>query len=139
MRVVADTNIWFRGLFRRPSYPGQVMDAWLADRFTLITSEPLLAELAEVLARPKTRAKCGITLEQADQFLASMRLLAEIVPIIGNQHGCRDHDDDMFIETALVGNADVLVSQDEDLLSMVVPGIQVVNSWQFIQLLNAPR
>ena len=45
----------------------------------------------------------------------------------------------MFIEPAIVGNADVLVSQDEDLLSMVVPGIQVVNSWQFIQLLNAPR
>jgi putative PIN family toxin of toxin-antitoxin system len=115
------------------------MDAWLADRFTLITSEPLLAELAEVLARPKTRAKCRITPEQADQFLASMRLLAEIVPITGSPQGCRDPDDDIFIETAVVGHADVLVSQDEDLLSMAVPGIRMVNSGQFLQLLDDPR
>ena len=136
MRVVADTNIWFRALFRRSSYPGQVMDAWLADRFTLVTSEPLLAELADVLTRPITVRKCGITPEQADHFLASMRLLAEMVPITGTQQFCRDSDDDMFIETAIVGHATAIVSQDDDLLAMRIPGIRVMTAGEFLRLLD---
>jgi putative PIN family toxin of toxin-antitoxin system len=112
------------------------MDAWLADRFTLVTSEPLLEELADVLARPITVRKCRITPEQADHFLTSMRLLAEMVPTTGTQHFCRDPDDDMFIETAIAGHADVIISQDDDLLAMRIPGIQVLTAGEFLRLLN---
>ena len=36
--------------------------------------------------------------------------------VVLNTMGCRDSDDDKFLETALVGDADALVSDDSDLL-----------------------
>jgi predicted nucleic acid-binding protein len=36
--------------------------------------------------------------------------------VVLNTMGCRDCHDDKFLETALVGNADALVSGDSDLL-----------------------
>jgi uncharacterized protein len=137
VRVVVDTNIWVRGQLRRASYPGQVVDAWLAGRFTLITSEPLLEELADVLTRPKVRAKIRITPEEAAALVADMRTLSETVALPGTLRLCRDPEDDMVVETALVGQADVIVSQDDDLLSLSAPDLLVLTAPQFLALLLA--
>jgi len=51
---VVDTNLFVRGLLKGPvSLP--LIQAWKEGRFTLVASEELLAELFEVLARPKFR------------------------------------------------------------------------------------
>jgi predicted nucleic acid-binding protein len=47
--------------------------------------------------------------------LATLQERAEVVPIQGNLKVCRDPNDDMVIETAIRGGADVLVSTDKDL------------------------
>lgn len=44
-----------------------------------------------------------------------MRQNARLVPVLGRVRVCRDRDDDMLIEVAQEGRADVLVSRDEDL------------------------
>ncbi len=52
LRVVIDTNLFVRGLLKGPvTIP--LMQAWKEQRFKLVTSEKLIAELFEVLARPK--------------------------------------------------------------------------------------
>lgn len=136
MRTVIDTNIWFRGTVRANSYPGRIIQALRERRFTLVTSEELILELAEVLNRPRSRSKYGITPEQVEQLVAEIRILGDIVTIPGDLHLCRDPKDDMFLEAALVGKADVLVSQDDDLLSMTVPGLVIVNAYEFVQMLG---
>lgn len=53
-RVVVDTNLFVRGLLKGP-HTLPLIQAWKEERFTLVTSEALLAELFEVLARPRFR------------------------------------------------------------------------------------
>lgn len=45
----------------------------------------------------------------------SCEIISKWVSITGASLGCRDRDDDKFLETALVGNADYLVTGDKDL------------------------
>ena len=52
LRAVIDTNVFVRGLLKGPvTLP--LIQAWKEQRFRLVTSEELIAELFEVLARPK--------------------------------------------------------------------------------------
>jgi uncharacterized protein len=136
VRAVLDANMWVRGLLRGASYPGQVVDAWRARLFTLVSSEPLLEELADVLARPKVRCKTGLTADQASVFVAELRNACDLVAIPGTLQLCRDPDDDAVIETVILGNAAVIVSQDEDLLSLAIPGLPVLTAPEFLDLLS---
>lgn len=96
--------------------------------FELITSEPLLRELADVLARKRI----GLEPMQALEFVALVAGVASIVEIRGLSMGCRDPRDDKVIETALNANADFVVARDRDLhdpraryaLEKVGPGIR---------------
>ena len=51
-------------------------------------------------------------------FLAQLEAVSEWVSITGAKLGCRDPDDDKLLETALLGEADYLVTGDRDLLAM---------------------
>jgi predicted nucleic acid-binding protein len=52
---------------------------------------------------------------RASDLLATLQDRAEVVPIQGDLKVCRDPNDDMVIETAIRGAADVLVTGDKDL------------------------
>jgi putative PIN family toxin of toxin-antitoxin system len=86
-----------------------------ARRFTLVTSEPLLAELSAVLARPRFARRYGVTAADSAELVALLRERAEMAPVVGTVRLCRDPDDDVVIETALSGGAEALVTRDDDL------------------------
>ena len=50
--------------------------------------------------------------------MAQLEAVSEWVSITGAKLGCRDSDDDKLLETALMGEADCLVTGDRDLLEM---------------------
>jgi uncharacterized protein len=81
VRVVLDANIWIRGFLRKASYPGRVVDAWRGRRFTLVSSEPLLEEIADVLSRPRIQRKTGLTADQIALFLVELRSACDLVTI----------------------------------------------------------
>ena len=85
------------------------------DRFTAVTSEPLLIELATVLTRPRLAHRYGLTAEEIAGLLGTIRALAELAVVRGEVQICHDPKDDMVIETAINGHADALVSRDDDL------------------------
>ncbi len=65
-------------------------------------------------------------------FLAQLEAVSEWVSITGAKLGCRDPDDDKLLETALLGNADCLVTGDRDLLEMSsFHGIPIVTPADF--------
>ena len=51
-------------------------------------------------------------------FLAQLETVSEWVAIVGAKLGCRDPDDDKLLETALMGEADCIVTGDQDLQVM---------------------
>ena len=53
MRVVLDTNILIGALITKGTPPDRLYRAWLRGEIELVTSATQMAELAEVLARPR--------------------------------------------------------------------------------------
>jgi putative PIN family toxin of toxin-antitoxin system len=114
-RVVVDTNVLVSRLLAAESVPGlAVREARRRGR--LLVSEATLNELAEVLARAKFDRY--VSLEQRKQFLRQLGRIAELVPIIQVIRECRDPKDDKFLEVALNGRADAIITGDADLLGM---------------------
>jgi putative PIN family toxin of toxin-antitoxin system len=114
-RVVVDTNLLVSRLLAAESIPGQAVRE-ARRRGRLLVSEATLSELVDVLAREKLDRY--ISLEQRQQFLRQLGRVAELVPIIRLVRECRDPKDDMFLEVALNGSADVIITGDADLLQM---------------------
>lgn len=111
-------------------------------RFTLIASEPLLAEVADVAQRPRLR-RSGITPEAANELLAFLARTATLVSVPGTARFCRDPKDDVLIETALAGSAAVIVSRDDDLTrvpelkeTLAELGIRVLTVRRFLEELE---
>ena len=117
VRTVVDANVWVSAAISSEGASARIAAAFRAEHFTVITSEPLLDEIAGVLQRPRLARRYGVTAEKASALLDVLRDRAEIVGITGMLRVCRDPDDDAVIETAIVGKADVIVSGDDDLLS----------------------
>jgi putative PIN family toxin of toxin-antitoxin system len=115
VRAVVDTNVWISALLNPAGAPAAVRIALQQQQFTLVTSEPLLEELAAVLARPRFAQRYGVTPADIAELVALLRERGEVVPIAGTVRLCRDPDDDMVIETAFNGRADALVTRDDDL------------------------
>jgi len=114
-RVVVDTNVLLSRLLAAESVPGMAVRE-ARRRARLLVSDATLNELVEVLAREKLDRY--ISLEQRRQFLRQLGRIAELVPIIQLVRECRDPKDDKFLEVALNGRADAIITGDADLLRM---------------------
>src|SRR5438128_2339384 len=95
---LGDTNVFVSALINRAGFPARVMAAFAVGRFTLVTSEPLLEELAVKLCLPRIRRRTGLTPEQVADLIDAMRELAEVVEVTGEVKLCRDPDDDRVID-----------------------------------------
>lgn len=113
MRVVLDTNVVVSALLLSDSVPRQAFDKAL-DPGEIIISTPVLLELAEVLSRDKLNKY--LTEQERMRFLVALLKESELVRITEQISDCRDPNDNKFLELAVGGNADVLVTGDDDLL-----------------------
>jgi putative PIN family toxin of toxin-antitoxin system len=114
-RLVVDTNVFTSAIIFPRSVPRQVVDHAL-DHGVVIFSEATMRELTEVLSRSKFDS--FVSRAERELFLAQIESTAEFVPIIQLVRECRDPKDDKFLEVALNGRADVIVTGDADLLTL---------------------
>jgi len=112
-RIVIDTNVVISALIFAGS---RSMNAFTLAKLrgTILISNDVLSELSNVLSRSKFDRY--ITSEIREDFLASLMLEAEIVPITEKITACRDPKDNKFLELAISGHADYLLTGDQDLL-----------------------
>jgi putative PIN family toxin of toxin-antitoxin system len=86
---------------------------------TLISSPALLAELDEVIRRPKFQTILARSHADPKQMMSELRRLMEIVDPPPLQAAVtRDPDDDAALAVAVASRADVVISGDADLLSL---------------------
>ena len=114
-RVVVDTNVFVSRLLRFDSVPGRAAEKAIHSDVVLV-SPATMSELTQVLAEAKFDRY--VTIEQRIQFIRLIATTAEFVPIIHPIRECHDPNDDKFLEVALNGRADVIVTGDADLLAM---------------------
>jgi putative PIN family toxin of toxin-antitoxin system len=105
-----------------PSGPAaRLLELLEAGRFALYVSDHVLAEVREVLDRPKVRAKNpAVTDESTAELLARLARLATKVNDIPNVFTLpRDPDDEPYVNLALAAGANYLVTRDKDLLDLM--------------------
>ena len=134
MRAVIDTNVLLSGLLWHGA-PHVLLAHVRAGTLILVSSPALLAEMEAVISRAKFDVILTRSNTSREHALTELRQLAEVieppplaVPV------CRDPDDDAVLALALAAQADLIVSGDDDLLSLRHHhGIPIVNSAQALQ------
>lgn len=134
MRSVFDTNVLVSAVLLAGSTPRQAFDKALAEGDILI-SVPSLLELAEVLSREKLNKY--LLEEERMRFLVGLLKEAELVEISEQVTDCRDAKDNKFLELAISGKADYIVSGDNDLLILnPFRGIPILTPREFLSSLS---
>lgn len=137
MRAVIDTNILVRALINRAGTVRPMLTALDAGLYTVVLSAALLTELTRVLRRPRMRTRYGIAEDDIRDLLQLLIRHGEIVMPTRTIQVCRDPRDDMFLEAAVAGGADVIVSGDKDLLVLhPFEGIPIVSPAAFLTMLD---
>ena len=138
MRAVVDTNILVRALIKPHGTVGPVLLRLRHGDYTLLYAQLLLEELVDVLNRPRIREKYQLTDQDIQTVVGLILLRGEPVASEKRITACRDPKDDKFLEIAVAGGADVIVSGDEDLLTLhPYAGIPIVMPAVFLQMLDA--
>jgi putative PIN family toxin of toxin-antitoxin system len=112
-RVVVDTNVLISGLLSSTPTPARAVEHAIQTA-QLVASRETLRELFTTLLA--ARFDRYVSRERRERLLLRLISLVEIAVIVQEIRACRDPDDDKFLEAAVNGRADVLVSGDDDLL-----------------------
>ncbi len=131
IRAVVDSSVLVSALIApRETAPDQVLRAWARERFELVISPKLIAEVAGVLARPKFQPY--VTPEEVAHFLDMLRGEAEVHPDPASvERVTRDPDDDYLVALANAAGA-VLVSSDRDVLEADSGDVEVFSAAEFL-------
>ena len=133
MKVVIDTNVFVSGIFWK-GISNRIIIAWRARKFDLVNSLMNVEELIKILKFFK--------IDMSDEHIKEwVTLIVEnsiIVDVAGKIKIVKDDPtDDKFIETALNGNADYIISQDRHLLDIKeFEGIKIVSPEEFLRILK---
>ncbi|MEE4356325.1 MAG: putative toxin-antitoxin system toxin component, PIN family [Desulfococcaceae bacterium] len=112
-RFVMDCNIFVSFLLLKNSKPGQAYVKAEQDGIVLM-SDHLIAELSEVLNRPKFDRY--VSRKARNDFLISLMYKGLWIQPEEKIMLCRDVKDNMILELAASGKADYIISGDKDLL-----------------------
>ena len=114
-RIVLDTNALVSRLLVPDSIPAQAVRK-AVEEGKILMSESTLYELAEVLGRDKFDAY--VSIQDREEFLRILGRIVEMIPIFHAVHDCRDVRDNHILEVAMNGQAQVIVTGDDDLLAL---------------------
>ena len=134
MRLVLDTNVFVSAVLKSNSLPFRAV-RWVDQHGGLLKSVETERQLMDVLARPHIAA---VTIPGFRADLLAMIARAELVTITEQIVACRDPTDDKFLELAVNGRADLIVTGDADLLALnPFRDIPIMTPAAFVQ--NAAR
>jgi putative PIN family toxin of toxin-antitoxin system len=129
VRAVIDTNVLLSGLLWYGT-PHALLERVRDGTLGLVSSPVLLAELAEVTGRSKLAAILVRSNTSRERLLAELRQLTEVIdPSPLPQSVCRDPDDDEVLALAVAAQVDLIISGDDDLLSLgSFAGVPIVDA-----------
>ena len=138
LRAVIDANIFISALIQPKGASGRILTRLLeTGAYELVISPAILTELRRALFYPKVRRYIKSSDEDLELWLASIELLAQ--PVDGNLRinaVVDDPDDDKYIEAAVEGLAEFIVTGDKHLLSLKsYENIRIVTPQVFLALL----
>ncbi len=135
-RVVIDTNLVLSALVFAQGRLTPLRHAWQGQRCQPLLSKATAAELIRVLAYPKFK----LTADEQQELLADYLPWCTTVRIPNPPPKtplCRDPYDLPFLQLAVAGKAEYLVSGDQDLLSLAGRFVcPIISADQFIEVIK---
>lgn len=136
--AVLDTNVLASGTISAENAPGQIVDAWHARKFELVTSAHIIDELSRTFQKPYFKNQ--LTNQAVTNFIDLLQNEAFVTPITVQVQGVATHpEDDLTIATALSAKADYLVTGDQPLLNKVgnsYRGVTFTTPSDFLKILK---
>lgn len=134
LRIVLDTNIFISGLLLSASKAQQVFDQ-VTESQILLMSDSTFVEIYQTFIRSKFDKY--VSLEKRLNFIGSLRQKAEIVNVTETITICRDAKDNKFLELAVSGKADLIITGDQDLLVLnPFKNIEIITVNEFLIRFN---
>ncbi len=131
-RFVIDTNTLVSGILIASSIPDRAIKLIRQSGFTL-ASITTLEELQEVMSRAKFDKYVDPVIRS--EFIAQFAQQSELIDIRESVTACRDPKDDKFLELAVNGKADYLITGDRDLLVLdPFRNIQIISPSDFLRI-----
>jgi uncharacterized protein len=129
--VTADTNILVSGLLYKRGKPYDLLTMALAGEINLITSEHILDEMSDVMAR-----KFAAIPQEIDEARLIVRDAARVVtPAVQLDVIKEDPPDNRILECAVTAGSDYIVTGDKDLLGLgQYDAIQILTVSDFLKL-----
>lgn len=106
MRVVVDTNVLVSGMLSGASPPAEVLQLILQGELRLLLDSRIIAEYDEVTSRPRF----GFDPAERTALLNTLRAIATQVIAVPFRGPLPDPEDRMFVEVALGGRADAIIT-----------------------------
>lgn len=137
MKVVLDTNVLLVSISRRSVYH-PIFEAFELKRYDLLVTTDILAEYEEVIAGEMGE-------DAASAVLDGFQLVPNIA-FVTKYFNWRlitaDPDDDKFVDCAVAGNADFIVSDDRHfrvLTKIPFPKVRVISADDFMKIVTGQR
>ena len=115
MRCVLDTNVFISGIFWEGNFCSQIIDSWIKGKFELVSSREIIEELVKTLKCFKIKLDEDIIGGWKNMIIENSIIVEpfEKLEIIKE-----DQEDNKFLEAAIAGKAEFLISQDNHLLKL---------------------
>lgn len=131
MKIVLDTNVIVSGFLNPYGPPGSIVGLAASGNLTLCYDARILAEYREVLVRPKFE----LDAQAVDDFLAQIAAEGEPATTALLPHRLPDHSDEPFLEAALGGRAECLVTGNrEHFPKQLCLGMKVLSPSEFVEI-----
>lgn len=138
MKIVPDANIYVSALVFQFGSSRRILDLWLEKRYEILISGPILDEVGRVLRYPRITKRHGLDdtkITLVTEMLAEQAVWVE--PLEQLNIVTENGSDNRYLECAVAGGADFIISGDEHLLKVeCFRGMFVLNPAAFIALLN---
>ena len=131
-RVVLDMNIFVS--MALGGHVGKINDEWRAGKFILVVSEDIVSEYLDVLQRPKLHLKSRTIATIVNRVYRKAEFVTPTEKIFVV---LTDTSDNKFLEAAVTGKTDYIVSGDKHLLEFKeYEPVPIITACEFIDVLE---
>ena len=138
MRVTLDTNVLVSAFISKHGHSADILDIVATfDEITLVLSEDVLEEFADVMDRTDVGKRFGYTRADVSAFEGTIRGVAEMIRVTSSFRVIEeDPDDGAVVNTAYDGKADYIVSGDKHLRKLrKFKGTRIVTPNTFLSII----